>query len=49
MSVSGLSLYPEELLRRKTNLVRRKWIDEGLLSVIRDDIIPCSPVALGAA
>ena len=48
-NLSGLSLYLEKLLGRKTDLVSRKWIDEGLLSVIRDDIIPCSPAALGAA
>lgn len=48
-NLSGLSLYLEELLGRKINLVSRKWIDEGLLSVIRDDIIPCSPAVFGAA
>lgn len=48
-NLSGLSAYLEELLGRRIDLVSGKWIDAELLSVIRDDIIPCSSAAAGAA
>ncbi|HJJ48910.1 MAG TPA: nucleotidyltransferase family protein [Methanocorpusculum sp.] len=42
-NLNGLRDYTENLFQRKVDLVSRKWIDDILLSSIRNDIITCTP------